>query len=104
MEAAAGVNLDVSDLMRELKLFEALQRVKEKIDWANQYIDETKIWELVKSDKTKAEKVLAELLGVIIKVGESLAPFMPETSKKILESVRSGNVKKGEALFPRVLS
>lgn len=102
VEVAAGVNLDISDLMRELKLFEALQRIKEKITWANKYIDETKIWELVKNDKKNAQKILAELLAVIIKAGEGLQPFMPETAKKILGNSQTKTIKKGEALFPRI--
>ena len=88
--------------MRELKLYEALQVIKAKIDWANKYIDETKLWELVKTDKDKAEKVLAELLGVIITIGEALTPFMPATSAKILTAARADKIIKGEALFPRV--
>jgi methionyl-tRNA synthetase len=93
--------LDIGDLMKDLKFFEALQRVKEKIDWGNKYIDETKLWELVKADKNKAQKVLRELLAVIVKVGESLAPFIPETSQKILQASRAKKITKGEALFPR---
>ena len=103
IEAADGMNLEIADLIKEMKLFEAFQKIKEKIVWANQYIDETKIWELVKNDKPKAKKVLVELLGAIIKIGESLAPFMPETSKKILEAVKAEKIKKGEALFPRII-
>jgi methionyl-tRNA synthetase len=100
--AAAGVNLDISDLMRELKLFEALQRVKEKIDWANHYIDEVQLWSLVKSDQAEAKKTLGELLEVIIKIGEGLAPFMPGVAQKILAAARAERIQKGEALFPRI--
>jgi len=102
LKADSGVNLDIGDLMKDLKFFEALQRIKEKIDWGNKYIDETELWELVKTDKNKAKKVLGELLAVIVKVGESLAPFMPETSQKILQSGRAKKITKGEALFPRL--
>ncbi len=102
IEAASGVDLDINDLIKDLKLFEALQRIKEKIDWGNKYIDETKLWELVKNDKNKAKQVLGELLAVIFKAGESLAPFMPETAQKILKASRAKKITKGEALFPRL--
>lgn len=102
LKADSGVNLDIDDLMKDLKFFEALLRVKEKIDWGNKYIDETKLWELVKTDKNKAKKVLGELLAVIVKIGESLASFMPETSLKILQASRAKRITKGEALFPRL--
>ncbi|TSC53866.1 MAG: methionyl-tRNA synthetase [Parcubacteria group bacterium LiPW_39] len=101
--AAGGVNLDIASQMRELKLFEALRSIKEKIDWANKYIDETKIWELVKQDKVEAKKVLGDLLGVIIKITESLAPFMPEVAEKILRSAGAEKIQKGEVLFPRAI-
>ncbi|MFA4872295.1 MAG: methionine--tRNA ligase [Patescibacteria group bacterium] len=92
----------VSDFMENLQLFEALQIIKAKVDWANKYIDETKIWELVKNDKSKAEKILTELLGAIWSIGASLAPFMPETSQKIMESARAAKIRKGEILFPKI--
>jgi methionyl-tRNA synthetase len=98
-----GVNLDVEEQMQELKLYEALQKIKEKTDWANQYIEETKLWELVKKDKTQAQKALADLLGVIIKVGERLEPFMPEVSARLLAQARAEQIVKGEALFPRLV-
>lgn len=97
-----GVNLKVDDLMKDLKLFEALARVREKIDWANRHIDETKLWDLVKKDKSGAEKVLGELLGAIIKIGECLECFMPGAADKILLAARAEKIQKGEALFPRI--
>lgn len=99
---AQKTDFNVDGFMENLQLFEALQAVKEKVNWANKYIDETKIWELVKNDKPKAGKVLAELLGVILKIGESLAPFMPQTSQKIIKAARAEKIEKGEILFPRI--
>jgi methionyl-tRNA synthetase len=61
-----------------------------------------KIWELVKKNKTQAEKSLGELLGVIVAIGEGLMPFMPETAAKILSAARAEKIQKGEALFPRI--
>jgi len=102
VEPADGVNLDIAPMMRELKLYEALQLIREKIFWANQYIDEIKLWQLVKDDKAQAAKALGELLGVIIAVGESLEPFMPQAAGKILVAARAEKIVKGEALFPKI--
>ena len=99
----ASLARTIKSYFDELKLKEILDEIWEQVAWANKYIEEEKLWELVKTDKPKAEKVLAELLGAIIKIGESLAPFMPETSKKILAVARAENIKKGEALFPRII-
>jgi methionyl-tRNA synthetase len=102
VEPIAGNGLEIAELIYEMRFFEALKLVKEKVIWANQFIDEIKIWELVKTDKEKAKKALGELLGAILKIGESLAPFLPETSQKILAAVQSQKIKKGEALFARI--
>ena len=102
IKPVGGVNLDIAPLMQKLKLYEALQLIREKIDWANKYIDETKLWDLVKSDRAKAEKILGELLEVIIRVGERLQPFMPETAEKILAAAKAEKIQKGEGLFPRI--
>lgn len=103
---ASGEVLDfartIDDFMEEMRLAEAIEKIKAKIDWANKYIDEVKLWELVKTDKDKAQKVLAELLGVIIAVSEALAPVMPETSEKILVAAKADKIQKGEGLFMRL--
>ncbi len=99
---AAKTDFNIDGFLENFQLFEALRAIKEKTDWANKYIDETKIWELVKTDKEKAAKILGELLGAIAEIGESLAPFMPQTAKKIMESARAEKIRKGEVLFPRI--
>ncbi len=96
------INIDIAREMEELRFSEALDKIREKIDWANKYIDEVKLWELVKSDKTKAKNISAELLGAIVAIGESLQAIMPETADKILTSARAGKISKGEGLFPRI--
>ena len=95
--------IEISEEMEGLKFSDVIEEIKAKIDWANKYIDEMKLWELVKSDKDKSRKILAELLGVIIAVGEALAPVMPESSGKILAATLTEKITKGEGLFPRVL-
>ncbi|HRY52846.1 MAG TPA: methionine--tRNA ligase [Candidatus Portnoybacteria bacterium] len=99
---AQKTTIDIAAEMEELKLSETLQKIKDKIDWANKYIDEVKLWELVKTDKTKAEKALEELLGVIVAVGEVLQSFMPQTAEKILTAARAEKIVKGEGLFLRI--
>ncbi|MBU2219583.1 methionine--tRNA ligase [Patescibacteria group bacterium] len=104
---ASGEVLDfartINDFMEVMKFSEAIEKIKAKIDWANKYIDDTKLWELVKNDKDKSQKILAELLGVIIAAGESLQSIMPQTTEKILAGARAEKIVKGEGLFPRVL-
>ncbi|MBI4812752.1 methionine--tRNA ligase [Candidatus Falkowbacteria bacterium] len=114
MNLAKGFNIAVRDgslkiksekarkLLDEIKLKEALDEIWKEVDWANKYVEETRLWELVKANKKEARKVLEELLAAIISVAESLKPFMPATAEKIIKILESGEMKKGEILFPRI--
>lgn len=86
----------------EIKPKEALDEIWKEVDWANKYVEETRLWELVKINKKQAKKVLEELLAALIDIAENLKPFMPETAGKIIKILESGEIKKGEVLFPRV--
>ena len=110
--------------MREMNFKAAVQPVFQLLSAANLYIEQMAPWELAKNEKN------AELAQVIYNVLESiriaayyLAPFMPDTSKEVLSrmsidietqelsleqlckwgGLSSGlEVRKGEALFPRL--
>ena len=86
-------------LIAEYQLADALQYVWKKISDANKYIDETKPWILVKTDKEKFEQVIQKLLGDISEIGHLLKPFLPETSEKIEKALQEG---KTSALFQRL--
>jgi len=89
----------IARLLEEVKLKEILDKIWEQIAWANKYIEEKKLWELVKNNPKEGKKVLSELLSLISKVGQALAPFMPETSEKILVQLEA---PKNKPLFPRI--
>ena len=89
-------------LFDEIKLKEVLEEIWKEVNWANKYIEEKKLWELVKINESEAKKVLEELLVAITDVAEKLKPFMPEISEKIFKILEAGDMKKGEVLFPRI--
>lgn len=91
--------IGVDKLIKELKFKEALDKIWQEIAWANKYIEEKKLWELIKSNSQEAKKVLTELLSLILEVAENIAPFMPETSEKIKEIIKK---RESKSLFPRV--
>ncbi len=79
----------VSKLMDEYRMAESMEAIMSLARRANKYIDETTPWVLGK-DAEKAERlatVLYNLLETIRFIGVILAPFMPETSAKILEEI-----------------
>ncbi len=79
-----------------------LDYVFEACDTANEVIDVKAPFKLVKTDEAEAKRVLSEVTEIIRFIGRSLAPALPETSAKILESYKEdGTVTVIPGLFPR---
>ena len=79
----------VSQYIEEYRMADAMEAVMSLARRANKYIDETAPWVLAK-DENSAERlgtVLYNLLETIRFIGVILAPFMPETSEKILDEI-----------------
>lgn len=77
----------VSAKMNELKISEAIDSIFVLLRRSNKYIDETEPWVLAKDESKKARLggVLYNLLESIRIAGVLLEPFLPETSKRILD-------------------
>lgn len=97
-----GISEKIRKLFKEARIAEVLEEIWKEINWANKYIEEKKLWELVKTDSNETREVLEELFVTIRDVAENLEPFMPETSPRIIKILETGETKKGEVLFPRV--
>ncbi|MBQ7115300.1 MAG: methionine--tRNA ligase [Clostridia bacterium] len=81
----------VAKLLDTYKVSDALSKVLDLAKRCNKYIDETMPWALAKDEEKKARlgTVLYNLLEGIRFIAVLLAPFMPETSVKILEQIGS---------------
>ena len=77
--------------MDELRVGDAIEAVLDLLRRCNKYIDETEPWKLAKDEANKAElnKVLYDLLEAIRYAAILLAPFMPETSAKVLDQLNT---------------
>ncbi len=78
------------------KFNEALISVWDLISFCDRYIEKEKPWE--KSGLEK-DSVINNLLFAIKNIAEMLEPFLPETSEKISQQIKT---KKSEPLFPRI--
>ena len=79
--------------MNELKVNEAIEEIIDVLRKCNKYIDETTPWVLAK-DENKKERlatVLYNLLESIRICAILLSPFIPSTSKKILDQLNTKN-------------
>ena len=79
----------------EFKFNEALVSIWELISFCDKYIEKERPWE--KSKKQK--EVIGNLLSTIGEIAKLLKPFLPETSEKILNQLKT---RKSESLFPRL--
>jgi len=81
----------------------ALEEVWEQVRGLNQYIDETKPWEVSKSgDADHLREVLAYQVSCLLEIADLLQPFMPDTALKIKHVFEDGVVRPIDGtLFPR---
>ena len=83
----------VETKMNELKVADAIDEVFAVLRRANKYIDETMPWALAKDEATKPRlgTVLYNLLESIRFAAVALEPFLPDTSRRILEQICTEN-------------
>ena len=86
-------------LLENYRLSEGLEYIWSIVRESNRYIEETKPWELAKTDTEKFETVMKKLLNDLSVIAHLLAPFLPETSEKIFALLRE---RKGDILFQRI--
>lgn len=123
LSVANETRAQVEKAMDALRPQVALEAIWYLVKRANKYIDETTPWVLAKTESTRPElaTVLYNLADVLRMTGILLQPFMPQTPEKIWEQlgleasmaaawqdavpgrlVAGKQVKKGEAIFPRL--
>lgn len=101
-EATSGL---VDQKMNDLRVADAITEIFNLFKRCNKYIDETMPWALAKEEdkKDRLETVLWNLIQSISEGARLLAPYMPETSEKILAQLGNGHVtEKPEILFQRL--
>ncbi|MFH1462668.1 MAG: methionine--tRNA ligase [bacterium] len=81
--------------LEEFKFNEALAAIWALISFCDKYIERQKPWQEGKNQK----EVITNLLFVIEEIAKLLAPFLPETSEKILKQLKTRGNK---PLFPRI--
>jgi methionyl-tRNA synthetase len=84
-------------LLDEFKFNKALEEIWKLISFCDKYIEKERPWE----QSNKQSLIINNLLFILANIAEMLQPFLPETSKKILEQMKIR--QKGKSLFPRVL-
>lgn len=91
------------EALEACKFDRALDEVWSQVRGLNQYIDETKPWQIAKDkDVDHLREVLAYQASCLLEIAELLMPFMPETAQKITDIFAEGIIRPIEGtLFPR---
>ena len=87
------------DALEKFEINRAIDCVFRLITELDQEITKTEPFKVIKIDQAEGTKLILDLILKLYIIGVLLEPFMPETSKKILEAVRTR--KKPENLFAR---
>ena len=102
-ELTNTVPLDLISMMSDFQFDRCLDLIFERITALNVAIDTEKPWELFKKSPKKTQEVLNGITSELLNINLALQPFLPETSKKIMQIFNEGRVNSSEgALFPRI--
>ncbi len=90
---------EYTDALENYRIDQASDYIFREIRKLDQKITETEPFKLVKTDPEAGKKLIFELAQELYVIGRMLNPFMPETNRKIKETIIAN--KKPENLFPR---
>ncbi len=94
----------VQEKMTLFKFSDVLAAIWSAISFGDRYVNEKKVWEI--KDAAERTQALFNLVSLLDTVAAMLAPFLPETSKKITTALEWKDdilhVKKPDILFPRI--
>ncbi len=74
---------DTAQLLEECKFAKALSVVTELGSFANKYFNDSQIWTVVKTDRTRAQVQMAGMLFLAANIAKLLGPFLPEFSENV---------------------
>ncbi|MDH4330520.1 MAG: methionine--tRNA ligase [Candidatus Moranbacteria bacterium] len=87
------------DTMEKMEFSKSLESIWGIVRDSNKKIEDTKPWELKKTDQDKFEAVMGGLILDLFRVSQLLIPFIPETAEKIKKALET---KERVILFERI--
>ncbi|HSX09465.1 MAG TPA: methionine--tRNA ligase [Candidatus Saccharimonadales bacterium] len=93
---------EVTEAFKEFRFNNVLQNIWiGHLQVLDQHINYNSPW-LIKDNPEKLKHVVQEEIDLLRKIARQIAPFLPETSEKILEQFKGPKIKSEKPLFPRV--
>ena len=99
-EAMATVLKNFEESLQTYRFNEALQILWETIKNCDENLSRLAPWKM--TDKNQIKETLLPLAQIILNIAYLLEPFLPSSSQKIQIQFKAEQIKKSEALFPRL--
>ncbi len=90
----------VINAMEKFNIQEAMNVVWRHVNELDELIQSKQPFKLIKTNREEAVEIIKDLVIKLHNIGQMLTPVMPETSKKVMEIVKSGKMP-SEPLFLR---
>lgn len=90
------------DSFKRLEFAEGLVTIWESVAWANQLIDKSKPWDLVKTDPKKVKELLINLTALLYDISHKISPIMPDAANKMRQALEAEKIVKAEPLFLKI--
>lgn len=84
---------EIIDSYERIELKQALKLILNESKKANQYFQEKKPWETIKTDKESTENVLANLIQAISQINDLLAPIIPTATQEVKLQIENLDAK-----------
>ena len=95
-----AANLHIDEYIVKFEFNRAMDEIWSRIQLLDEAITKREPFKLVKENPEEGKAVILDMTAQLYSIGLVLEPFMPDTSKKIIDAIRAN--KKPENLFPRL--
>lgn len=105
---------DAGDKIEDGHFKDALISIMNLCKKGNKYFEDSRVWDLIEKNPSKCKEVIYNCIQIVVNLANLLEPFMPSTSKKIVESLdinetiwsfvekKQGLIKEGNILFMKI--
>lgn len=105
---------DAGDKIEDGHFKDALISIMNLCKKGNKYFEDSRVWDLIEKNPSKCKDVIYNCIQIVVNLANLLEPFMPSTSKKIVESLdinetmwsfvekKQGLIKEGNILFMKI--
>lgn len=79
---------NTSNFLNNMKIGNALLEILNLSRFGNQYFNDSKVWELNKSNELETRKIVLDLLNIVLNLSILTEPFLPNSSKELREFIK----------------